>query len=156
MSESAGTGSRSARPLAFASVRVSMDSRLAKSCVVIHRDAVADGHGLASEHVAISDFFVGQTVARRHFDLALGYFRAARRTHAGLARERRGKARSARAVEDIALGERHAPGTPVEGHGDGHAFRPGLKLGDLARDRFGRTIGGKALNVDALPGDVAV
>src|SRR3954452_10769883 len=88
-SESLLTGGKSARRRALALVSVSMAKRLATSCVVIHRDAVADRHRLAGQHIARSDFLIGETVARGHLDLALGHFRAARRADAGFACERR-------------------------------------------------------------------
>src|SRR6478672_741358 len=118
MSESFMTGGRSASPLAFASVRVSMESRLAKSRVVIHCDAVAERHRLAGQDIAVRHFLVGQAIARGHFDLALGDLRPAGRAHSGLAGEGRRKARGSRAVEDIAGGERHAPSATVKR--DGH------------------------------------
>src|SRR3954449_10158221 len=70
--ESLWTGGKSARRRALALVSVSMAKRLATSCVVIHRDAVTDRHRLACEDVARRDLLVGEAVARRHFDLALG------------------------------------------------------------------------------------
>src|SRR6476646_8645223 len=99
MSESFMTGGRSASPLAFASVRVSMELRLAKSRVVIHCDAVAERHRLAGENVAVRHFLVGQAIARRHFHLALGDLRPACRADSRLAGEGRRKACAARTVE---------------------------------------------------------
>src|SRR4051812_4550177 len=87
-SESAWTAGRSANVLALVSVRVSMKSRLAKSGVVIHRDAIAQRHRLAGQHVAVGDLLVGEAVPGRHFDLSLRHFRPARRAHPGLAGER--------------------------------------------------------------------
>ena len=49
-----------------------------------------------------------------HFDLAFGDLRPARRAHARLAREGRRQARFARAVEDVAGGERHAACASIE------------------------------------------
>src|SRR3954452_4274511 len=78
-SESLWTGGRSASRAvlcelwALASVVVSMASRIAKLRVVIHRDAIAQRHRLAGQHITIGDFLVGQTVARSHFDLAAGH-----------------------------------------------------------------------------------
>src|SRR5947207_2229757 len=76
-SESFTTGGRSARPFGLACVCVSMGPRLAESRVVIHRHPVAEGDRLAREHITVRDLFVGQPVARRHLDLALGHFRPA-------------------------------------------------------------------------------
>src|SRR6185369_12672061 len=89
MSGSSATGSRSASPLALASVRVSMERRLAKSGVVIHRDAVAERDRLAGQHITGGDFLIGEPVARGHFDFALGHLRPAGRAHPRLAREGR-------------------------------------------------------------------
>src|SRR5207237_426458 len=83
--------------------------------VVIHRYAVAQGHRLASQHIAGRHLFVGEAVTRGHLDLALRYFRPASRAYAGLAGERRGKPRGAGAIEDVAGGERHPARTSVEG-----------------------------------------
>src|SRR6185369_14722006 len=76
-SESLATGGRSASPLALVPVRVSMGARLAKLRVVIHRNAVAERHRLARQHIAGRDLLVGEAVARSHLDLALGHLRPA-------------------------------------------------------------------------------
>src|SRR6478735_7292502 len=110
-SESFTTGGRSARP--FACVLVSMAARLAQSCVVIHCDSVAQGHRLAGQHIAVGNLLVGEAVARRHLDLAPCDLGPAGRADSGLAGEGRRQTRSARAVEDIALSERHPTRAPV-------------------------------------------
>src|SRR5947209_19541878 len=73
-SESFTTGGRSARPLALAWVCVSMNLRLAESCVVIHRHRVAQRHRLARQHIARGDLPLGQAIAPRHLDLAFRNF----------------------------------------------------------------------------------
>src|SRR5207248_9592688 len=108
-SESGWTGGRSARPLAFACVSVSIRRRLAKLRVVIHRDAVAHGHRLAGQHVTRGNLLVGEAVARGHLHFALGHFRPAGRAHPGLAGERRRKPGGAGAAETVSSGERHPP-----------------------------------------------
>src|SRR5256885_5616567 len=59
-SESAWTDGRSASVLALVSGRVSMKSRLAKSGVVIHRDAIAERDRLAGEDVAVGHLLAGE------------------------------------------------------------------------------------------------
>src|SRR5437764_8916049 len=106
-SESSWTGGRSARPRALVCVSVSMRRRLAKLCVVIHRNAVAERHRLTGQHVTGGDLLVGEAVARCHLDLALGDFGAAGGADACLARERCRKPGGARAVENVPGSERH-------------------------------------------------
>src|SRR5260221_11697814 len=155
-SESFTTGGRSARPLAVEWVCVSMIVRLADSCVVIHSDAVAQGHRLAGPDIAVGDLFVGEAVVDRHFDLPFGHLGAAGRADAGLAGEWRGKSGRARAVEDVAGGGPPTPRSPLGGDGDSHAFRLGLQLRHFLGHRTSGTIGGEALDMDALLGDVTV
>src|SRR5690349_939736 len=130
-SESAATGGRSASPLAFACVCVSMGARLATSRVVIHCHPVADRDRLAGQHITVRDLLVGETVMDCHFDLPLGYFRPARRTDPRLAGKRRRKARGPRAVEDVAGGEWHFASPAVERHCNRDAF--GLRLQQIGR-----------------------
>src|SRR5207253_10674887 len=156
ISESSATGSRSARPRALISVRVSIEWRLAKSGVVIHRDAVAHRHRLAGQDVTGCDFLVGEPVARRHFDLTTGDFRPAGRADAGLAGERRRKPGRAGAVKDIAGGERHFSSAAVERHRNSDTLGLGLQLRDLASDGFGGTVGGEALDMDSPLVDSAI
>src|SRR6185369_7795353 len=156
ISGSSATGSRSARPRAFASVRVSMEGRLASLRVVIHSDSVTEGYRLAGQHIAGRNFFIGQPVSGRHFDLALGYLCPAGRADPGLAGEGSGKPGSAGAVEDIGGCEGHFARAAVERDGDTDPGGLRLKLLHLASHRFGRPIGGKTLDVDPILGDIAV
>src|SRR5574338_263517 len=103
-----------------------METGLAKSGVVIHSNPVTQRYRLAGQHISVRDLFIGEPVARGHFDLSLGDLGTARRAYPRLAREWRGQARGARAVEDVAGGERNAAGPAVEGDGDRNAFRLGL------------------------------
>src|SRR5258708_24211770 len=122
-----------------------MEMRLAKSGVVTHRNAIAQRHRLTGQDVAVGDLLVREAVTRRHFDLAADNFRAARRAHAGLAREWRREAGRARTVQDVAGGERHLSPSAIERYRDRNALGLGLELGDLARDGFSRAVGGEAL-----------
>src|SRR5438270_7588563 len=155
-SESFTTGGRPARPWALTWVWVSMSMGLAKSRVVIHRDPVAERYRLAGQHVAVVDLFVGEAVVDRHLDLSFGHLGAAGRAHAGLACKGRWQTGGARAVQDVACRERNAPRSPVERDGDRDSCRLGLQLRHLLGHRPGGTIGGEALDMDTLFGDVAV
>src|SRR5437763_17192962 len=84
-SESGSTGGRSASPLALVCVVVSMGAPIARLSVVIHRDAIAERHRLARQHVPGGDFLVGEAVARRHLHFAFGHLGPAGRARAGLA-----------------------------------------------------------------------
>src|SRR5689334_2083841 len=99
-----------------------MEPRLAKLRVVIHCDAVPERYGLAGQHVARSDLLVREAVAGGHFDFALGHLGPTGRAHAGLTSEWRRQAGSARAVEDVALGEGHPARAAVKRHGDADAL----------------------------------
>src|SRR3954453_3141471 len=122
-SESLWTGGRSASPLGLAAVSVSMAKRLAKSGVVIHRDAIAERHRLAGQHVTARHLLVGEAVTCGHLDLAFRDFRPARRAHARLASEGRGQPGSTGTVEDITSGERHFASAAVQRDRNRHAFR---------------------------------
>src|SRR5260221_2588907 len=102
-SESFTTGGRSARPLAVEWVCVSMIVRLADSCVVIHSDAVAQGHRLAGQDIAVGDLFVGEAVVDRHFDLPFGYLGAAGRVAARPSGEMSRRTSRARALDGAAV-----------------------------------------------------
>src|SRR6476469_1488501 len=154
-SESLCTGGRSASPLALASV-VSMEARLAKLCVVIHRDPVTDRNGLAGEHVAGLDFLVRKPVAGRHFNFTRADSGTAGRADSGLAGERRREPGLARAVENVAGRERDPACAAIERDGNGHTLRRALQLRHLLCDRAGGPVCGEAFDVDPSPLDVPV
>src|SRR5689334_14549714 len=71
------------------------------SGIVIDRDALADGHRLAGQHIAGLNLFIGQAVTGGHLDLAFGDLGAAGRADARLAGKGSGQSGLARAVEDV-------------------------------------------------------
>src|SRR5438270_6294543 len=154
-SESFTTGGRSARLLAFAWVCVSMIVRLADSCVVIHRHAVAERYRLAGQHVTLGDLLVGKPIVDRHLDLPFSHLGSASRAHAGFASEGRRKPGGPRAVEDIAGGEGNAPSPPIERDGVVDACGLSLQLRHLLGHFTCGTIRVEALDMDPFFGDVA-
>jgi hypothetical protein len=88
--------------------------------------------------------------------LPLLTFRPASGADTRLAGKGRRKARRPSAVEDIPLGERHRAGSAVERDRNNEAGGLALQLRHFLDQRFRRTVGGEALDVNSVAADTAV